>query len=211
MAKAKLVATLARVRVRGTSGGGCAVSSAKRSEQSLSSDKSYTNTQLQMRANTTQPFVDFKHFSDSTMPVFRTPLDLNTGVKPKGCLWLSCGNAWLNFDNGWAGSYRYEYDVRVVTSGLIILDSREKLDEFYDQYGGQKRDICHGHYYYEPKIDWNRARTDNPDKCGVYLPKFNSDEAIWSDGWDLCSAALWSDSCINNVRLNRTNASVHDR
>lgn len=168
----------------------------------------YQNSELQMRANVTKPIMVFKHFTDTKWTPFTDPVDLGHFIKPRPGLLLSCGDALLHFDNGWFGSFTYEYNVTVKGSGLIVLDTTQKLIWFYDAYGGQRIHLGRGVYCYPSFIDWNRVRSQNPSKCGVYIPKFSSAASVWSDGWDFCSAILWSSACITDVQQTKPQVQV---
>lgn len=122
------------------------------------------------------------------------PRHLGVGIKPRGCLWLSCGDVWIDWVKvempHWLPRYRRAIVFDVDDRRLLQLRSMAALRRFHEKYVVYND---HG----EGLIDWDRVRDDHPKKCGLLVwrpravmwnPKF-----LWAWSWDVCSAALWDD------------------
>lgn len=149
-------------------------------------------------------FIKLKHMSNLSTSKFIVPVSLGTQCKPHGVLWLACGNEWKRF---WAeqGGAAYEATYTIDTDRLILLDSPGKVEMFHRTYGLNKNEdavfdlkVC---------IDWDRVRSADSSKCGVFLPRpahyAGLPGAEWVYFFDVCSAALWSDACITHVTRQR--------
>lgn len=150
----------------------------------------------------------FQHYSSTrsrAVPLVR-PVNLGTGNKPSGCLWLSWDNQWKELSTsgkyGWPDQLMYEHAYTVAMAGLLILDTEEKLIDFYRRFGlaldapGRSRG----------GIDWNKVRKQYSAKCGVMLPrphKYENVSAKWLDGYDVGSVVLWSEQCLVAVEFVR--------
>jgi hypothetical protein len=90
---------------------------------------------------------------------------LGSWFKPRGCLWLSCGDAWLKWlsDEQMASmlkSYRFVWTVEVDTERLVCLMTKRDIKHFHKRFGV----VAHESY----AIDWDRVRRET-GKSGVYV------------------------------------------
>lgn len=73
---------------------------------------------------------------------FRVPKVLGTDIKPRGCLWLSVGDAWQEWVSNempeMYAKYRYKYVYGVDTDRLIVIDSMFKARRFAAAFGVKK-------------------------------------------------------------------------
>lgn len=153
-----------------------------------------------------KPFIKMKHLSNHIQAKFVRPERLGDDCKPAGCLWLGCGNAWYRYSIvTQRGSHRYESTFTLDTSQLLVLDTESKLIDFEGKYHSMK----YGGYSRMGGgscIAWDRVRQENPEMCGVYIPRpmmFFQTTTAWTQNYSICSAALWSDACVTHKTRER--------
>lgn len=219
MNKVQLLAAYDRHRQRPSrqkkiTGGGAHASRQYRVAPQAQPQQQSSNAEIDI----SQEFIQVSLATDNTisslLPRRLGGVSMGKYVIPTGCMWMFPGDEW-QMDENFSSSDNL-YSVVIDTGRLIILDTREKLQSFYDVYGSSPLDTVPGTSNYQyihgddknpnlidwtsARIDWNSVRTQNPHKCGFYLKKLVHRNALWSSFFHTSVVLLWSDSCIDSMQ-----------
>jgi hypothetical protein len=166
----------------------------------------------------------FLHSSKNEITKIAAARELGCSLKPRGCLWLSCGDAWQEFVAREAlnRQYKYLYEVKINSRKLVKLSTSRQMKAFQERFGmpcltnGIVSGSKTGLWVTPPKnkqsqseyvvIDWDKVRHAT-GKCGIWIPNPRQDwrpdlnmtaliKSEWFTGFEICSAAIWDSKCI---------------
>ncbi len=148
------------------------------------------------------------HYAREWPRRLQAPERLGSGYKPRGCLWLSCGSAWLRWlrreeMDEWEERYRSRFEVELDTSRVICLRTRRDIAAFDARFGVSKPGKMEdGERYTTRVVAWDRVRTETgaAGVAFIYTRRRISRWPVvhWYTTLDVCSAAVWD---MNAVRL----------
>jgi len=141
----------------------------------------------------------FYHLSDKPFSKFKKPKNLEIDYKPNGTLWVAPKGVWKGFAD--FRTFKYEYEIDIDLSNLIIIDSIEDVKQLNDLYGIdfdsgiKKRPFT--------LIDWDKLRKETKT-YGIYVKNAEltlKQRLDWYSTLDIECIAIWDKKCIQSVTL----------
>ena len=131
-----------------------------------------------------------------------TPIEQTPGsLKPRG-LWYGFGDEWIGWLKmempEWWGETQYAYKIFPDTSNILVINTREELDDFIKNYYGEK------------SIDWVKVaqvydgfEIPHYRKEGFRQIVFTSPERekyMWVYAMDISSGCIWNPKAIKTIK-----------
>jgi hypothetical protein len=163
--------------------------------------------------------MQLSHFAPrrTTLRSLVRPASLGCAFKPRKCLWLSCGDAWIDWlrDEDMAamvGRLKYRYATRVARASLIDLATMADVQAFTRRFGRSYK--TSGNDDAVIVIDWDAVRRSQPAKAGILLTArtmravkrrcladfavgHELSELAWASTFDVCSCAIWDPGALD--------------
>jgi len=131
--------------------------------------------------------------------------------KPKG-LWYATGEGWKDYvgEFGWKLD-RNEFNLDLDLDKILVIDTKQKLIDFDEKYGGLGNTIAFGKHaqkiganiYPDPGINWNKVQEDysgiqiaGKDSRQIYTDKSDGNVNRWYGTWAVGSGAIWNNNAI---------------
>ena len=91
---------------------------------------------------------------------------LGIHFKPRNCLWLSCGDAWIDWlryegMTTMLDRVKYRHDTAVPLASLFVLSTLAEVDAITRRFGRRIGNAV--------VIDWDAVRGSNNEKAGVLM------------------------------------------
>ena len=121
--------------------------------------------------------------------------------KPKG-LWYGFDDSWQKWCEGEQPNWIYQhfYELKPNGSNLLILQTRDDILRFNQEYGG--RPILPDIKIIE-QIDWMRVACEYD---GIEIPAYFFEfrlHFLWFYGWDCASGAIWNLEKVDVVEIKK--------
>lgn len=116
-------------------------------------------------------------------------------LKPFG-LWYSFGKTWLQWckDNNFGPEYKFAYKIDIDKTNILLLQTPEDIDNFYDKYHSQL-DPFNFH------LNWQEVAKTHK---GIEMPIYHEDcryKHLWYSAWDIASGVIWDATAIRSIEL----------